>query len=335
MCVRHLAFVLLIWFPAVLHAQKAEQPCPAPQLDHGYLGLKKETYPHEEELRYACDEGYKPAAEGWWATSTCDNGQWSPKPQCIDETSCLPPTIPNGHYIKNPNGWYSEHRGITIKCDDGYELSGQSDRIRCISGTWPSLPVCEKSPNACDEPPQIPHAVIIKQGYQEVFGENSKVVYECESGHTTDGAATETSVLCSSGNWTGIPSCRKWTEIYRSKNNNLHVAALILPLSLQAFQSCCLEMCLKFRTNNWHPSFSLYVFCLIDPAKYTREYFEVTEREYLREGAKKNFRCPYYPGQYSGFKCISGRTAYTSCKYFHFNFLHSEFLLEAITLYVT
>ncbi|XP_051808841.1 complement factor H-like [Acanthochromis polyacanthus] len=294
MCVRHLAFVLLIWFPAVLHgksiqschlqsflsaankalhyfafvltvsAQKAE-PCPAPQLDHGYLGLKKETYPHEEELRYACDEGYKPAAEGWWATSTCDNGQWSPKPQCIDETSCLPPTIPNGHYIKNPNGWYSEHRGITIKCDDGYELSGQSDRIRCISGTWPSLPVCEKSPNACDEPPQIPHAVIIKQGYQEVFGENSKVVYECESGHTTDGAATETSVLCSSGNWTGIPSC--------------------------------------------------HVFCLIDPAKYTREYFEVTEREYLREGAKKNFRCPYYPGQYSGFKCISGRTAYTSCCY--------------------
>ncbi|XP_023152570.1 coagulation factor XIII B chain-like [Amphiprion ocellaris] len=258
MCVRHLAFVLLIWFPAVLHAQKAEQPCPAPQLDHGYLVLEKEN-----QLTYACDEGYKPTAEGWWATSTCENGQWSPKPQCIEEKSCLPPTIINGNYFENPNGWYAEHRTITIKCDDGYELKGQPERIRCINGTWPPLPVCEKSPNACDGPPQIPHAVIIKQGYQEVFVENSKVVYECESGYTTDGIATETSVLCSSGNWTGIPSC--------------------------------------------------HVYCLIDPANYNQDNYQVTKVQYLKEGEKKKIRCPYWPGAFSNFRCTNGRIAHTQC----------------------
>uniref|UniRef100_A0AAQ5XEM6 Sushi domain-containing protein n=1 Tax=Amphiprion ocellaris TaxID=80972 RepID=A0AAQ5XEM6_AMPOC len=350
MCVRHLAFVLLIWFPAVLHAQKAEQPCPAPQLDHGYLVLEKEN-----QLTYACDEGYKPTAEGWWATSTCENGQWSPKPQCIgkcllfpptvvsslmtknvitgvfraknlppigwqqmltiahivvgvfsypsEEKSCLPPTIINGNYFENPNGWYAEHRTITIKCDDGYELKGQPERIRCINGTWPPLPVCEsksvrsaglnfqqlqnvatpvstftvsfhslsvlflytESPNACDGPPQIPHAVIIKQGYQEVFVENSKVVYECESGYTTDGIATETSVLCSSGNWTGIPSC--------------------------------------------------HVYCLIDPANYNQDNYQVTKVQYLKEGEKKKIRCPYWPGAFSNFRCTNGRIAHTQCKY--------------------
>ncbi|XP_008285117.1 complement factor H-like isoform X2 [Stegastes partitus] len=207
MCATHLGFVLLVWFPAVLHAQKSSKPCLAPELNGGYLVPQKQTYLHEEEVTYACDVGKKPAVEGWWATSTCENGKWSPKPQCIDETACLPPTVPNGEYIKNSNGWFLDRRTVTVKCHDGYELTGGSDRSRCINGTWSSLPVCEKSPNACDEPPQIPHGVIIEQGYRELYGADSKVVYECESGYTTDGTTIQTSALCSSGNWTGIPLC--------------------------------------------------------------------------------------------------------------------------------
>ncbi len=108
---RYLGFVLLVWFPGVHHgksikfnhlsfvlkitfqhsalllitvsAQSAEQNCDAPKLDHGYFVPEQETYSEGTKLTYACDNGRKPAVEGWWGTSTCENGKWSPAPQCI------------------------------------------------------------------------------------------------------------------------------------------------------------------------------------------------------------------------------------------------------------
>uniref|UniRef100_A0A3P8RZX0 Sushi domain-containing protein n=1 Tax=Amphiprion percula TaxID=161767 RepID=A0A3P8RZX0_AMPPE len=225
---QHLAFVLLIWFPAVLHAQKAEQPCLAPQLHGGDFIPKRETYPHEKQLIYTCDEGYKPTAEGWWGTSTCENGQWSPKPQCIDEKSCLPPTIPNGYYIGNSHGWYAEHRTITVKCDDGYELNGQSERIRCINGTWPSLPVCESkfgqyiqkalvikcyqnldifitffyfciSVDKCGDIPAVPNGDVVQTGLRGLK-------YQCVNYYKLEGPDI---VVCyRDGTWSQVPTCK-------------------------------------------------------------------------------------------------------------------------------
>lgn len=68
---------------ASVSAQSAAQPCPAPKLVGGYFVHEQETYSHEDHLIYACDNGYKPAVEGWWATSTCHNGTWSHTPQCM------------------------------------------------------------------------------------------------------------------------------------------------------------------------------------------------------------------------------------------------------------
>ncbi|XP_049453930.1 complement factor H-related protein 1-like isoform X2 [Epinephelus fuscoguttatus] len=208
MCVRYLGFILLIWFPGALHAQSAAQLCSAPRLDGGFFAPKQQTYSDGTKLSYTCDEGRKPAVKGWWATSTCHNGEWSPEPQCIDEKSCLQPTIPNGKYTENQNGWYNEGHMIRITCNDGYEPKNRDVTAECLDGAWSSVPVCEKSIYACDEPPKIPHAVIVHLEYQEVFAADSEVQYECEDEYTVEGADTKTNIICIAGNWTEGPTCR-------------------------------------------------------------------------------------------------------------------------------
>uniref|UniRef100_A0A3P8RYR3 Sushi domain-containing protein n=1 Tax=Amphiprion percula TaxID=161767 RepID=A0A3P8RYR3_AMPPE len=206
MCVRCLGFVVLLWFPGVLHAQMATQQCAAPHLNEGYFVPKEDMYPHGTTLRYACDRGHKPAVEGWWATSICENGKWSHQPQCINEKACIHPTVPNAKHPDNSNSWYEEGSTITITCNNGYEPKATT--VKCVNGTWSSAPVCDKSIDACDEPPQIPHAVIIDRGYQEVFAVGSRVQYECEGGYTTEGTNTQKSIICSSGSWSEGPICK-------------------------------------------------------------------------------------------------------------------------------
>lgn len=66
-----------------ISAQSAAQPCRAPRLVGGYFVPVQETYSHGTKLAYACENGQKLTVEGWWATSTCQKGTWSHKPQCI------------------------------------------------------------------------------------------------------------------------------------------------------------------------------------------------------------------------------------------------------------
>ncbi|XP_040911073.1 complement factor H-like [Toxotes jaculatrix] len=207
MSARYLGFILLVGFPGMLHAQSAAQPCRAPRLVGGYFVPDQQTYAHETKLTYACDEGLKPAVEGWWATSTCQNGKWSPQPQCIDENACLPPAIPNAKYTENTNGWYEQGAKLRTTCDTGYEHKDWDATAECINGTWLSLPICEKSISTCSEPPKVPHAVITNMGYQDVFVVDSKVQYLCEDGYTTDGTHTNKSVFCLRGHWAEVPTC--------------------------------------------------------------------------------------------------------------------------------
>ncbi|GLD51264.1 complement factor H-like protein [Lates japonicus] len=160
MCARYFGFILLLWFPGVLHAQSTAQSCRAPRLAHGYFLPDLETYPHETKLTYACDDGLKPVVEGWWATSTCQNGKWVHNPQCIDEKACFPPTIPNAKYTENSNGWYEEGDTIRTTCDEGYEHKDRNAIARCTNGTWSSLPICEKHRHTCDSRPDAGHGVL-------------------------------------------------------------------------------------------------------------------------------------------------------------------------------
>ncbi|XP_035861227.1 complement factor H-related protein 1-like isoform X1 [Sander lucioperca] len=211
MCIRYLGLVLLIWSPAALHAQSATQPCSAPRLDGGFFAPKQETYSHGTKLTYTCNDGLKPTVKAWWVTSTCQNGGWSHEPQCIDETACIPPDIPNAQYKKN--GWYENKNRCRITCDEGYVHKNRDATAICSNGTWSSVPACEKSIEACGEPPKIPHAVIIHQEYRELFAADSEVQYECEDGYTVEGGGTKEYITCMSGNWTEGPTCIKVSSV--------------------------------------------------------------------------------------------------------------------------
>ncbi|XP_028988938.1 complement factor H-like isoform X2 [Betta splendens] len=141
--------------------------------------------------------------------STCNNGLWSPPPQCIDESSCVQPDdVPNTIYSPSPTGWYENGTKIRVKCNKGYETKNNLLTGTCKDGAWRSMPVCEKSADSCSEPPQLPHAVIINQTHQEVFAVDSEVMYQCEDGYTTEQGESMKSVTCISGNWTEGPTCR-------------------------------------------------------------------------------------------------------------------------------
>lgn len=82
-CFRQTAHLYVAHSLVTVSAQAATQSCRAPRLDKGYIVPEEEQYDHDSVITYACDSGHKPAVEGWWATSRCQNGVWSPVPQCI------------------------------------------------------------------------------------------------------------------------------------------------------------------------------------------------------------------------------------------------------------
>ncbi|KAG7227253.1 hypothetical protein INR49_013913 [Caranx melampygus] len=144
------------------------QSCEPPTLDGGYFFPDEDIYLHGALLTYACEKGLKPSVEGWWASSTCENGKWVHEPQCIDEQDCILPTIPNGQNTENVTV-FKNGDTLHIKCNKGYDHKDDVATARCENGEWSSLPICEKNATACGHPPKVPHAVILQQGYMEVF----------------------------------------------------------------------------------------------------------------------------------------------------------------------
>ncbi|XP_054452671.1 complement factor H-like isoform X2 [Anoplopoma fimbria] len=295
MYVRYLEFLVLACIPGFVHAQSATQDCRAPRLNNGYLVPEEDTYNHDSKLTYSCDKGRKPAVEGWWATSTCHNGKWSPEPQCIDEKDCLAPNIPNAKYTENQSGWYEDGHTIRIRCNEGYVPKGRRVTTKCINGNWSSVLICEKSIHACSEPPQVPHAVIILQGFQDFFAPDTKLQYECEDGYTVEGAGNHKYVFCLSGNWTEGPVCSKVTELGAGLGGSAETGTggTQTPPAGSGTQ----------------PEGGA-AFCVLDPAIWNN--YKLSKVEYIKEGEPKHIPCNW-DGYFSLFQCINGELLYYTC----------------------
>ncbi|KAM7401049.1 hypothetical protein PAMA_005311 [Pampus argenteus] len=328
MCIRYFGFFLLICFPGVLHgnAQSAALSCSAPKLDDGYFVPEGDAYAHETKLVYACDEGYKPVVDGWWAESTCQNGKWSHEPLCIDENACFMPDIRNGKHKQEEKGWYADGSVMEITCDKGYEIKRRNATPTCRNGKWISESVCKKSRQACGEPPKVSHAVVINQGYQDVFAEDSEVQYECEDGFT---AETDTkTIICRAGTWTAAPTCSR-ERIYSTTTDKCGRPPTVPGGEIVEANKLFLKyQCNSFYKQLGHPNVVCYSdgtwsklptckanFCVVDTAEYP--YLVSDGIKYIADRQNMRFDCvklpKWYFQHYSVGYCTARTIHFTEC----------------------
>ncbi|KAF6718397.1 Coagulation factor XIII B chain [Oryzias melastigma] len=280
------------WTMAPPCTQGTPQVCSAPNLENGYIVPMKGSYQQNEKITYACEDGYKPAVEGWWAESTCGNGQWSPQPLCIEKSACIPPTVINEKYEEESKLWYKNGDKKRITCNEGYDNKDYVATALCERGNWTIVPVCEKSKVACSEPPKIPYAVIINREHQEVFPVNSNVTYQCKDDYVTEEGAKIKSVFCTSGNWTTTPTCSYFNVLFFSVVENcgeLPVVAnglvqqsenLALRVSCQMFYKLDgPEKVVCYSSNKWSEVPICKVnYCAVDTAAYEDDSYQLNEK---------------------------------------------------------
>ncbi|XP_033993996.1 complement factor H-related protein 2-like [Trematomus bernacchii] len=205
MSVGYLGFVLLLWFPGVLHAHNETQNCTASSPSGGYVVPEQETYLHETTLTYACDNGFKPAVEGWSATSICQNGKWSPEPQCIEVGSGGGHTTSAGRGRQPAGGDRrpdTGHGGSTVGGTGGGHTTSAGSGIQPAGGgssTGHGGATGGGTDANCGDYPSVPNGDVV-----QVSGTSLK--YQCNGFYTLEGPDI---VTCqSNGKWTEPPSCK-------------------------------------------------------------------------------------------------------------------------------
>ncbi|XP_077412641.1 complement factor H-related protein 1-like isoform X2 [Vanacampus margaritifer] len=331
MFLRFLGFVLVLSYPGESHAKE----CLAPQLERGFLLPQLESYSHGSRLTYACNTGYRPLVESWWATSVCLDGLWTHTPQCIDEKFCLPPNIPNGKSVANSEGlWYEDGKVVWIKCDEGYKSSKAT--VTCQKGTWPDLPTCERSDESCDEPPKIPHAVVILHKYQDIFAGGTEVQYECEDGYSVETAIVKKSIVCDVGVWSEPSSCRSATTSDKTDSTRSPLVTAVancgrvphvpngdvVQSKSQFIKYACNAfykmigpkkvMCYRNGTWSEQPTCK-EAFCQVDLDVYKSDYsLQESGTIFVKEGETKKVQCiwPYF---FSRITCVKQKERITQC----------------------
>lgn len=169
---------------------------PSPLVENALTIGIEDTY--MSNISFVCNFGYH--LIGLQNITCLANRTWSqPFPYCEAKQCPAPPNIPEGVIL--PEGIFYVNHKVTIECQKGYQLHGNSVMMCSPDLTWsPITATCEKI--SCGDPVQIPNGFV--RGVQHHVGDVA--TYSCYSGYMLDGART-----CSclqNGSWSTPPICQ-------------------------------------------------------------------------------------------------------------------------------
>ncbi|KYO24768.1 hypothetical protein Y1Q_0016592 [Alligator mississippiensis] len=187
-------------------------PChPPPDIEHGSLKYVYENdFFYGSSVTYKCDRGYPLIGKESIYCTTHDgqSGEWSgPAPRCgeFPAHSCPIAKISNGRIVRGFKSTYNSGDTVTIACNNGYIMRGQSVISCQPDNSWrPPVPVCEQVVK-CLSPPSIANGKLKGQA-SDTFVNGTSAFYYCNSGYTFVGKA---SIQClASGSWSRpYPQC--------------------------------------------------------------------------------------------------------------------------------
>ncbi|KFM57441.1 Sushi, von Willebrand factor type A, EGF and pentraxin domain-containing protein 1, partial [Stegodyphus mimosarum] len=177
---------------------RTERACrPTSCNDPGYIENAERignlfTFPNN--VTYVCNEGYKLKGA---ATRFCSaKGQWLPNAT----PSCEAIVCPSLNDPQNGKVIFSQkrlHSVATYKCDRNFILSGLSERICQVDGTWSSSPPVCKEIN-CSAPETLKNMRALPN--KSIYKAGDLVIFQCKSG-----GVQKTAKCLDTGEWNVHP----------------------------------------------------------------------------------------------------------------------------------
>ncbi|XP_037763740.1 complement factor H isoform X1 [Chelonia mydas] len=168
---------------------------------------KKRIYKHNTLVRYTCKTDATKRMQ-----ATCNNGEWTPKLDCIEiKKKCPPPPeLPGAINITETRN-YENGEKIAFTCLKHFEHRGVKE-IMCENGKWQSPPFCVEE-KVCLQPRSIANGEILSLENQNLRKEQSgpmtyqngtMLMYSCNPGFMLHGPPE---IICKTGKWTPAPTC--------------------------------------------------------------------------------------------------------------------------------
>nr|CAC84298.1 complement control protein homolog [Saimiriine gammaherpesvirus 2] len=128
--------------PPLCEIRKCAAP---PKILNGRHSNVKDDYSYLDSVKYSCNDKIKLTLIGPSSKYCSETGYWFPEEETKCEfTFCEKPKVANGNIRTGNSAMYLHSQFVSISCNSGYRLNGQTPNV-CNKGVWsPAIPTCEE-----------------------------------------------------------------------------------------------------------------------------------------------------------------------------------------------